>query len=80
MVVVLLIDKALNVLEIGDMAGNRDGALLVKSIFLFGFQQKFLEQRMVYIHHRYYKTLLFFSFAAHANSHAALGNIDRLLL
>lgn len=68
------IDKALNVLEIRDMARNRDGALLLKSIFLFGFLEKFLKQRMVYIHHRYYETLLLFSCAAHVDGHAALGN------
>lgn len=68
------IDKGLNVLEVRDMTRNSDGALLLKSIFLLGFLEKLLEQRMVDIHHRYYETLLLFSFAAHVDRHAALGN------
>jgi hypothetical protein len=75
-VLLLLVNKALNVLEIGDMARNGYGALVLKSIFLLGFLEKFLEQRMVYIHHRYYKTLQFFPFTAHAHCHAALGNVQ----
>jgi len=69
------IDKPLNILEIRDMARDGDGALLLKSIFLLGFLEKLLEQWMVYIHHRYYKTLLLFSFTAHIHGHAALGNV-----
>jgi len=74
-VLFLLVNKALNVLESGNLARNGDGALLLKSIFSFGFLEEFLEQRMVYIHHRYYKTLWFFSFTAHVHGHVALGDI-----
>jgi len=70
----LLADKALHVLKIGNLAWDGDGALLPESKFLFSFLEEFLEQRMVYIQHRYYKTLQFFSFTAHVHGHAALGN------
>jgi hypothetical protein len=46
-VLLLLVDKALHVLEVRDIARNDDGALLLKSIFLLGFLEEFLEQRMV---------------------------------
>jgi hypothetical protein len=84
-VLFLLVNKALDVLEIGDMTRNGNGALVLKSIFFLGFLEKFPEKRMVYIHHRYYKTLPFFPFTAHVHGHAALGNVQlvkiaRLLL
>jgi len=74
-VLLLLVDEALHILEVRDLARNGDGALLLKSIFLLGFVEEFLEQRMVYIHCRYYKTLMFFSFTAHVYRDAALWNI-----
>lgn len=75
----LLVNHALNCAKLFHVAGNSNGAFLIKAIFFFCFFQQLKEERMVDVDHRDHKPLLLLSLT-HQDCQTPFWDVLQILL
>ncbi|KAK8530701.1 hypothetical protein V6N13_030648 [Hibiscus sabdariffa] len=78
-VAVVLVDQALNMAELVDMARDGERAVMVETVLFLGSLQELLEEWVGHVHHRDHKPLLLLSLTNH-DCQASLWNISELLV
>ena len=80
-VVVVLINLALNGAELCDVAGEDEGPAVVEAVLLLGLLEELREEGVIDVHHGDDESLeLLLCFVAHHDSHAPLRHALRILL